>query len=145
VAEPRSSELDVCPQCCRANPAGYHFCDWCNAPLSSAAATMPAWRPWAEGYAVRRAVRQVDSWFVLAGVWLIFAPQLFATLCLWLPDTMWNLCRQMIHSDGLVMGTLATLLGLLLVGAVVALYAAILFAATRNFLRQRTRRADERR
>lgn len=138
MAECHPSELDLCPHCCRVNPAGYHFCDWCNAPLSSAAATMPSWRPWAEGYAVRRAVRH-DSWFVLAGVWGIFAPQVFVIFGIWLPGTMWEMCRQIIRTDGVVIGTLATLWMLMLVGMVATLYAAILFAATRNFLRQRSR------
>lgn len=81
MSDNRTAELDVCPHCCRANPAGYHFCNWCNAPLSTAAATMPCWRPWAQGYAVRQAVQQVDSWFVLVGIWGLFAPQVFMILC----------------------------------------------------------------
>jgi hypothetical protein len=139
VPEKRTAELDVCLQCCRPNPAGYHFCDFCNAPLSSAAATLPAWRPWAHGFAVRRAVRQVDSWFVLAGLWFIFAPQVFLFLGMALPGSTWELCRHAIHTDGLLVGLLTTLFLLLLVGAVSALYIAILFAATRNFLRRRSR------
>jgi len=139
VSENRSSELDICPYCCRANPAGHHFCEVCNAPLSSAAATMPAWRPWAQGFAVRRAVRQADSWFVLAGIWIIFAPQVFLFLGMALPDTTWQLCRHAIHTDGVLVGLLSTVFMLLLVGAVSALYIAILVAATRNFLRQRSR------
>jgi hypothetical protein len=135
----RTSELDLCPHCCRPNPPGYHFCDFCNAPLSSAAATMPSWRPWAEGHAIRRAVQQVDSWFVLGGLWVIFAPQVFLFLGMSLPGTTWELCRHAIHTDGLLVGLLSTVFMLLLTGAVSALYIAILFVATRNFLRQRSR------
>jgi hypothetical protein len=99
---------------------------------------MPAWRPWAEGFAVRRAVRQVDSWFVLAGLWIIFAPQVFLFLGMALPDTTWKLCRHAIHTDGMLVGLLSAVFMLLLVAALSGLYIAILFVATRNFLRQRS-------
>jgi hypothetical protein len=99
---------------------------------------MPAWRPWAQGFVVRRAVRQVDSWFVLAGLWVIFAPQVFLILGMALPGTTWRLCRSVIHTDGLLVGLLSAVFMLLLTAALSALYIAILFAATRNFLRQRS-------
>jgi len=129
------AEVVICPQCCRPNPPEYDFCAECNAPLSSRAAILPTWRPWAEGYLVRRAVKQSDSWFKLAGVWLIFAPQILLFGVFVLGDAYgW---KSLAATTPGIVGLVINVGFLLVQVAILLLFAAILWLATRNFIRLR--------
>ena len=141
AAASHDESLAVCPQCCHANPPMHHFCEKCNAPLSSAAAILPSWRPWAEGALVRRAVREADSWLVLIGIWLIFLPPLLLPVLVTVGGSFdrssW---MDVVHEwkyGSPVVSLIAAIIHLLLLGGGFALFGSILFLTTRSFLRNR--------
>lgn len=77
-----SSDRDqpLCPHCVTAIDRHAHFCPACGGPLTSHASTDPLGQVYAEGYAFRQAVAGRPGVMVLAGVWLIFAPQFVGAL-----------------------------------------------------------------
>ena len=107
-----SPEIIVCPGCLTPQPEGPHFCVKCGAPLTAFSTVGPFERIFAEGHSLRRAVSGPTSKLVVVGMWLLVVPQV------------------------LVLFALRSAVGLL-GGLVVAVYAALLFRVTRNYLRQK--------
>ncbi|MCA9078678.1 MAG: hypothetical protein KDA93_26875 [Planctomycetaceae bacterium] len=131
------TSLAVCPQCCHANPPTHHFCENCNAPLSAAAAILPSWRPWAEGALVRRAVRQTDSWLVLIGMWLLFAPSMLLTVILGSNSYPWIVFAQDWKYRSPMSAIIGVVISSLFWGGGGALFGSILFQTTRSFFQNR--------
>lgn len=134
---PIDESMAVCPQCCHANPPTHHFCENCNAPLSAAAAILPAWRPWAEGYLVRRAVREADSWLVLIGMWLSCAPSILLPVFLATDSYPWTIIAEDWTYGSRITAIIGGLLTSLFCLGGGALFGLILFLSTRSFLRNR--------
>lgn len=74
-----AEETLICPSCLQSISARQHFCEQCNAPLTSFAATDPIARIRTEAEVVRRAF-QHPHLLGLWGVWLIFGPITVATM-----------------------------------------------------------------
>lgn len=70
----------VCTACVEVNPPRTDYCFKCGAPLNSLVAFNPFDQTLVEGFAYRRAVEGPPSKIILVGMWLLFAPGLFALL-----------------------------------------------------------------
>jgi hypothetical protein len=77
--ESQAGEAVVCPKCLLANSPTAAFCVDCGAPIGMVAAVDPLQHIYAEGFAYRSAVDGPPNLIVLVGMWLIFAPIVFAT------------------------------------------------------------------
>ena len=77
--ESQAGEAVVCPKCLHANSPTAAFCVDCGAPIGMVAAVDPLQHIYAEGFAYRSAVDRPPNLIVLVGMWLIFAPIVFAT------------------------------------------------------------------
>lgn len=70
----------MCLSCGNENPANTHFCDRCDAPLTTSAVTDPFLSIRARGFAVRQAVNKPQRPIVVIGIWLWFGPVLILSL-----------------------------------------------------------------
>ena len=77
--ESQAGDAVVCPKCLLANSPTAAFCADCGAPIGMVAAVDPLQHIYAEGFAYRSAVDGPPNLIVLVGMWLIFAPVVFAT------------------------------------------------------------------
>ncbi len=117
----REATLDTgpcCPHCFAPIPASVHFCPKCERPLTSFAATDPIHSIRTEGQLYRGAARTTRP-IVLIGMWLTFVPAIgmgFAVLAL---------------RGGSLGGKIAFAV------FAFALYGAILYRVTANFIRAR--------
>lgn len=122
--------VPICPHCMAAIEPYADFCRQCGAPLSVLAAMDPYKRVFAQGWIYRKATSHPTSLIVLVGMWLIFAPGVYAS---------WRMLPW--HQPFAMQG--APIMAVLSFGFFfggVALYAAILFRVTAQYLRQRSYR-----
>lgn len=56
-----SAEIEICISCLAGNPPGIHFCQHCQTPLTSYAATGPLERAFALGNLVSKGMRHPKS------------------------------------------------------------------------------------
>ncbi len=124
----------LCPNCCTGNPAEGHFCTRCGAPLSSLATIDPLWSVWAEGFMVRKAVHRPRSWMTLAGIWLLFGPQVAVVVLPWVSWLIGDASAVRFWYGNLAMSAREKLLLLVMFDVpLILLFGAILYFTTRNF------------
>lgn len=63
--EGSGTEIEICIFCLGGNPPGIHFCQHCQTPLSSYAATGPLERAFALGNLVSKGIRHPKSYIRL--------------------------------------------------------------------------------
>ena len=72
--------LVVCPRCLLRNSPAAAFCKDCGAPIGMVSTVDPIQHILAEGFAYRSAVDGPPRLIVVVGIWLLFAPAVFAAL-----------------------------------------------------------------
>jgi hypothetical protein len=79
--EPTNEPIAICPHCMR--PVGQfdHFCPNCGGPVTAHASMDPFGQIFSTGRLYQRALSSRPRGIILAGMWLIFAPQV--ALALW--------------------------------------------------------------
>jgi hypothetical protein len=114
---------ELCPKCLKPNPAGTDLCRHCGAPLTSHAATDPVLSIAAEGHVVRSAVAGPNRPIILVGIWLVGLPGLGAGVATIL-NALASPGVETLLKAGAALGLLA-------------LWGAIVWKATRNYVRLR--------
>ena len=129
-ANEQSSEAGVvCTACLEINPQHTNYCAKCGAPLNSLVAFNPFDQTLIEGFAYRRAVDGPPSKIILVGMWLVFAPGLFA-----LPVTF----RLDFASLASASDFIGWLFGHAYLGAYFILSVLILYRTTANYFAKRS-------
>lgn len=114
---------ELCPRCMTAISAATDFCPHCGAPLTSRATNDPYLSVFAEGFAIRQAVARPNKPIILIGVWLLSISALVGAIA-------------SLAGGGGIFGIVAGL-GLL------ALWGAIVYKTTKNYLRMRHPRRND--
>lgn len=127
-------EVAICPDCMAPNHPAAHFCDKCNAPLSSHAAIDPIGQIYSQGYIYRKAIRGRTSLIMLIGMLLIFWP---SVILLFLGPI--NLYRSLTTPGQWSWSGFA---GSLLSGLYVILGVAILVKVTASFIHNLFKKED---
>lgn len=120
-----AGETPVCPNCLAELQPDAHFCDACGAPISGISVLDPIKQIHATGWMYCKASSGHPRLTVLVGMWLIFGPALLMTLR---ALSMGALSQ---HPYSLHEGV-----GILLVGGMLLLYAAILLKVTLAYARR---------
>ena len=121
----------LCPDCLAVNEPLAHFCGKCGTPMTAHAEIDPLGRIYAMGDTWWKATRRPSSPIILVGMWLIFGVPALGLLTL-LPVVLFT-------AYGITIGevTLGGILGMLLILALIGVYAAVLIKTTKNYLRRR--------
>jgi len=122
---------ELCLNCAKPNPAGAHLCRHCGAPLTTHAATDPYLGVFAEGHAIQKAAARPHKPIILIGIWLLGIPALLVSgfvlyAALRIPPE---------ERSAAILGA-AVGLGFL------ALWTAIVYKTTRNYVRLRQSRGN---
>ncbi len=82
IATDAGEETMLCPACWAQNSPDAMFCEKCDAPLSASAVLGPFEQIRAQRFIFHRAATGPSSWFIVAGMWLIFAPVILGSVLL---------------------------------------------------------------
>jgi hypothetical protein len=124
----KPSEELLCPGCLTPHEPMTYFCSECGMPLSPHATLDPLKQVYAQGWVYRRVIRYPTK-LGLIGLWLLFMPIFFMLL----------ISLQGIHR--LAPGrtdSVTALISPVLVAGLFAVYAVIVFVATRHYVRTRS-------
>ena len=121
----------LCPNCLAVNEPLAHFCRKCGTPMTAHAEIDPLGRIYAMGDTYWKATRRPSSPMVLIGMWLILGVPAFMLLAL-LPVVLFE-------GYGISIGEviLWRILAMLVILALIGVYAAVLVKATKNYVRRR--------
>jgi len=121
----------LCPNCLAVNEPLAHFCCKCGTPMTSHAEIDPLGRIYAMGDTWWKATRRPSSPIILVGMWLIFGVPVFMLLIL-LPSVLSEAYGISIREV-----TLGGIFGMVVILALIGVYAAVLIKATKNYFRRR--------
>ena len=117
--------VPVCLHCTAPLTTLTRYCPECGSPVGTFATTDPIQLIHSQGRAYRNAVGGQSNALVFWGMWLAFGPATLMNL-----GACWEILR---HGEDMVFATLAVLLVL----ALEAVYVALLYRVTRNYVRRR--------
>lgn len=132
LEEPRERTADedgipICPNCASENPSNAPYCPKCGMPIGMFSTTDPMQAIYSQGWAYRRAATGRSNALAFWGMWLIFGPAAAGVILALI--------------DLASFGEEVSILGLGLSVAIGALYIAVLYRVTRNYIRQRRYKA----
>ncbi len=120
----------VCPHCMVPIGPLEDFCHKCGRPITALAAMDPFKQVFAQGHVFREAASRPRSFLVVVGMWLLFGPALLGMSLVLRPG---HLSRALFGTESSV----EAYLGLILSLGLMALYAALLYRVTVNYLHNR--------
>lgn len=143
MAAPQREDSLVCPHCIAPIGRFDHFCPRCGGPVTAHASTDPLGQILSAGRAYQNAASNPRA-VVVAGMWLIFAPQV-PLLLFGLLATLSNLIapgHTYRYGDGSSITSVGEgfgieLMKLVLLAGLLALYGAILWNVTSRYVRAR--------